>query len=201
VLACPAILPRAGRLWSLPAAAPLLGLFGLAGAFCALAGQGRTVARRAGAGALGAWWLILAEPLLGRRLFLGAPEGPQPARAWTDSLVAGVVDGLWPLLQAGTAALLLAWAAAAVVLPWLVRGRSLAVDLLGAGLWSTGLALGGVTAANLAGGAGGARPHGLLVGAVAAGLTALGLRWLGSADPLSPARLPGAVPVPEAARR
>ena len=32
------------------------------------------------------------------------------------------------------------WAAAAVVMPWLVRGRSLAADIVGATVWSAGLA-------------------------------------------------------------
>ena len=36
--------------------------------------------------------------------------------------------------------LLLLWAAAAVVMPWLVRGRSLPADIVGATVWSAGLA-------------------------------------------------------------
>ena len=45
-------------------------------------------------------------------------------------------------LGALAARLLLAplWAAAALVLPWLVRGRSLAVDIVGAATWAAGLA-------------------------------------------------------------
>ena len=67
----PLLLYRRGTTWSLPALAPLLGLAGLAGAFPALAGRARGPLTRAALGALGAWWALLAAPLLGRET-LGA---------------------------------------------------------------------------------------------------------------------------------
>ena len=54
--------PRAGRaVVGCPRVAPLLGLAGLAGAYPALAGQAARPWHRAALGALGAWWLLLAE--------------------------------------------------------------------------------------------------------------------------------------------
>jgi len=40
------------------------------------------------------------------------------------------------MVALGALALAAVWAAAAVVLPWLVRGRSLAADLVGGALWT-----------------------------------------------------------------
>ena len=77
----PALLLRAdGRAWPLPAAAPLLGLVGLAGAYPALAGHAPRWTARAALGALGAWWVVLAEPLLERALVLGPAPGHRVAR-------------------------------------------------------------------------------------------------------------------------
>ncbi len=76
------------------ALAPALGLAGLAGAFPAIAGQLSSWRERAAVGALGYWWLALAEPLadpgrsVGHHLWLGQPAGT-PARAvWEGSLSA-----------------------------------------------------------------------------------------------------------------
>ena len=63
----PVLLARSPGLWSYPALAPLLGSADLAAAFPALAALGRTVPRRAALGALGAWWWLLAGPLLADR--------------------------------------------------------------------------------------------------------------------------------------
>ena len=63
-----------------PAAAPLLGLVGLAGAYPALAGHAPRWTARAALGALGAWWVVLAEPLLERALVLGPAPGHRVAR-------------------------------------------------------------------------------------------------------------------------
>jgi hypothetical protein len=153
----PLLLRRApAPLWSLPAAAPLLGLAGLAGAFCALTGRVGHPLHRAIVGAAGAWWLLLAEPLTGRRLLLGAPKAAQ--------------DGGWAAVQAvatsPAAAIVGIWAVAALLLPLLVRGRALAVDAVGAVAWSAGLAA-------AMQGATGAAPRGLVVGAVASAALAL----------------------------
>ena len=63
----PLLVRGTGRTWSLPAAAPLLGVAALAGIYPALAGRASGALQRAGLGAAGLWWLLLAEPLLGAR--------------------------------------------------------------------------------------------------------------------------------------
>jgi eukaryotic-like serine/threonine-protein kinase len=153
----PLLLRRRGLTWSLPAAAPVLGLAGLAGAYPALAGRARGAWTRAALGAAGLWWLLLAEPLLDRELALGTPPGT----------ATGVLEGITT-----SGALLLAplWAVAALVLPWLVRGRSLALDVVGAATWAA--ALGAATAA-VAGWTGLAEPRGMTAGAAVAAVVAV----------------------------
>jgi hypothetical protein len=175
---CPVLLARAGRAWSLPAAAPLLGLIGIATAFPALAGQIATLRRRAGAGAVGGWWLALAQPLLGRDLLLGRQPGSFPISRWDGSITEAAAHALWPAALPG-ALLGLAWALSAAVLPWLVRGRSLAADLLGAGVWAVGtatatVALAGVAAPPVAQAAAGAAGAGGVAGAA----LAVAMCWL-----------------------
>jgi hypothetical protein len=128
--------------WSLPAAAAVLGLAGLAGAYPALAGRGTRAWTRAGLGAAGAVWALLAEPALGRALVLGTP---QPEPHWDATVGRALEDAAWPLVSSGAALLAAVWALAALVLPWLVRGRALALDLVAAALWAAALA--GATAA------------------------------------------------------
>ena len=83
-LASPLLLRADGRAWALPAAAPVLGLAGLAGAYPALAGRAPRWGARLALGALGAWWVVLAEPLLDTALVFGpAPGTPAAARAST----------------------------------------------------------------------------------------------------------------------
>jgi hypothetical protein len=122
------LLRRSGALWSLPAGAPLIGAIGLAGAWPALAAQATRPWHRAALGALGWWWLMLAEVLSGQRLALGAPP---------DATLSGT--HLLPLLTSGALALAALWAGAAVLLPVLVRGRALAADVVGATTWAAGL--------------------------------------------------------------
>jgi len=147
VLACalaapPLLLPLRGRAWSLPLVAPLMGAALLAGAYPALAGQARTVWRRAALGALGFWMLLLAEPVAGETLWYGRARGTWDAAAWQGSAPDAVQHVLRPLLNSGALACALLWAAGAVVLPWLVRGRHAALDLVAATLWAAALAAG-----------------------------------------------------------
>ena len=153
----PLLLRRRGLLWSLPALAPALGLVGLAGGYPAIAGQVRGVWARAALGACGLCWLLLAEPLLGRDLLFGTPPGD-----------AG--DVLETLASSGAPVLAAVWAVAAAVLPWLVRGRSLSVDVVAATTWAAGLAgATGAVAESMALG----DPRGLVAGALLAGALAL----------------------------
>jgi eukaryotic-like serine/threonine-protein kinase len=174
------LLPRkAGLGWLTAALASALGALGLAGAFPALAGQRTRLAERAALGALGYWWLILAEPLLGRRLWLGAPAGT-PARAvWEGSLSSAATHVVGPSLSLGVLYGAAVWALAAVLLPWVVRGRSAVLDLVSAIAWSVALLLAfspryvGLSAHVVS-----VTPHGAAFGALLGGALAIAARAL-----------------------
>ncbi len=172
----PLLLRADGRAWSLPFAAPLLGLVGLAGAYPALAGRAPRWTARLALGALGAWTVLLAEPLLGRTLVFGTPDG-MPDRAGFDGapgITAG--DVIAPLCSSGALLLAVIWGVAALVLPWLVRGRSLQADLVAVAMWSAGTAATVIALGEWLGDrAGQAEPRGAVLGAVVGGALALGL--------------------------
>ena len=128
------LLPFDGALWGVPVGAPGLGSIGLAGAWPAVAARARGAWRRAALAATGWLWLVLASSLAGRALYL-SHKTPAPA-AWTRSLGLTIHDVLLPLFSAGAFAPALVWAVAAVVLPWLVRGRSLAADVVLVVVWA-----------------------------------------------------------------
>jgi hypothetical protein len=156
-LPVPLLLRRAApATWSLPGAAPLLALGTVGGAFPALAARAGSLPRRALAGVLGAWWLLLAEAATGRHLLLGAPA--DAAQGGTDAIAA--------IVTSPAIALLGVWAAAAAVLPYLVRGRLLVADIVLAIAWTAGLAA--ATQAAIGG-----APRGLIVGAIAAAAVAV----------------------------
>jgi eukaryotic-like serine/threonine-protein kinase len=157
------LLRRSGALWSLPAGASLLGVAGLAGAWPALAAQAARPWHRAALGALGCWWLALAELVSGDRLALGTPPD-----ATFDP---GGAAHLWPLVTSGVLGLAALWAAGAVLLPVLVRGRALAADVVGATAWAAGL--GSATQAIAGALAWQPAMRGLVAGAVVAGGLAL----------------------------
>jgi hypothetical protein len=97
---------------------------------------------RAGLGALGYWWLLLATPLIGQRLWLwpsDAGAGIAPSSEWTDSLAGAASHILQPLLGASTLAGIALWAVAAAVLPWIVRGKRVRPDALAATAWAGAL--------------------------------------------------------------
>jgi eukaryotic-like serine/threonine-protein kinase len=151
----PFLLPRAGLLWSVPVLAPLLGTIALAPAFVGVAALATTPARRAGLAAAGLWWLVLAEALAGKALLFGSPDGTLARVHWEGSISAAAADALQPLLTTPALAPAALWAAGAVLLPLVVRGRWLLVDLMGAAVCATGLvaahvALGNALAADVA---------------------------------------------------
>jgi hypothetical protein len=139
-LPVPLLLPRAGALWSLPVLAPLLAVVALGPAFVGVAALAPTVARRAGLAAAGFLWLALAEVVSGESLLFGVADGTLPRSDWEDSLTTAASGALQPLATGAALAPLLVWAAFAAILPLVVRGRWLAVDLLGGALWAGGLA-------------------------------------------------------------
>src|SRR5215218_8856918 len=154
-LPIPFLLPRAGALWSLPVIAPLLGTVALAPAFVGVAALAPTGWRRAGLAAGGFLWLALAEVVSGESLLFGVPDGALPRGDWEGSISAAASDALAPLVSGPALAPAAVWVCFAVALPFVVRGRWLAIDLLGAGVWAAGLiaahvALGDLLAATTA---------------------------------------------------
>jgi hypothetical protein len=170
----PLALRGAPLLWSAPAAAPALGLVGLAGAFPALAGTARSAWTRGALGAVGLCWLLLAEPLLGHNLLFGIAGLPERA-SFDGAASIAASDVVRPLVTSGALVQAVLWAAAAVVMPWIVRGRSLPADVVGATAWAAGLA---AATASVGAAVSGATPHGLVAGALAAGILAVGWRWV-----------------------
>jgi eukaryotic-like serine/threonine-protein kinase len=175
---------RPGIDWLAAMLAPALGLVGLAGVYPALAGQAARVERRALLGALGYWWLTLAGALLsgagtGSRLWL-APPGGLPARAvWEGSLDGAASHVIAPALSAGVLFGAVLWAGAAVVLPWVVRGRNAIVDTLAAVAWSAALlATAPYFDAGLSGGAAIPHPRGAVWAAVLGAAVAVAARAL-----------------------
>ena len=139
--ATPALLPRAGALWSVPALAPLLGLAGVAPMFVGVAALAGSAWRRAGLAAAGFVWLAVAEVLSGRDLLFGAADGTLAKARWEGSGTAALSDAVAPLLTSAALAPALVWAAFAVVLPLIARGRWVAVDLVLGAAWAVGLVL------------------------------------------------------------
>jgi serine/threonine protein kinase len=131
------LLPRRGTYWPLPALAPALGLAGLAGAWPALAARITASAwRRAALAATGWLWLVLAAPLAGADLYTRrAPGTPRPD-IWISSLGSTADAVIRPIAMSGVLVGALVWALAALVLPWLVTGRSLPRDIVFAGAWA-----------------------------------------------------------------
>jgi serine/threonine protein kinase len=170
---------RVGLGWIGCVLAPVLGLAGLAGAFPAIAGQGARWRVRAAFGALGYWWLVLAEPLLARRLWLGPAPGT-PARAvWEGSVSDAAQHVLAPVLSVALLLGAALWASAAVLLPWIVRGRSAALDVVAATVWSAALAAGAPALdSGLSPHTADPSPRGVVLGAIGGGVLAVAARAL-----------------------
>jgi hypothetical protein len=81
----------------------------------------------------------VAEALSGRALLFGTPDTVPPRGNWEGSLAAAATDVLSPLAGSPVLVTLLAWAALAAVLPLLIRGRWLLLDVAGAAIWAVGL--------------------------------------------------------------
>ena len=191
-LPIPLLLARGKLLWSVPVLAPLLGTIALAPLFVGAAALAPTPWRRAGLAVGGFLWLVLGEILSQKSLLFGVPDGALPRGDWEGSISAAASDALGPLLSSPALAPALVWAGFALVLPLIVRGRWLAVDLFGAVLWTAGLiaahfALGDMLATTTALDA----PRGAVAGSVGAAalvlavsqMAAPGARW--RAEPVS----------------
>jgi serine/threonine protein kinase len=176
--------PRPGIGWLAAGLAPVLGLVGLAGAYPAVAGQTSQWSRRAALGALGYWWLVLAEPLLapdthGTRLWLGMPAATPPRTVWEGSLDGAAIHVIGPSLTTGLVCGAALWAVAAAMLPLIVRGSSAILDTLAAVVWSAALlAVTPYFAAGLSAGAVLPQPRGAVLGALAGAAIAIAGRAL-----------------------
>jgi hypothetical protein len=176
--------PRPGVGWLTAGLAPLLGLVGLAGAYPALAGQATRWSGRALLGALGYWWLALAEPLLGGgsggvRLWLATPVTSPPRAVWEGSLSSAATHVIAPTLTTGLLFGAVLWAAGAAVLPLIVRGSHAILDTLAAVVWSTALlAATPYFDSGLSAGAVLPQPRGLVLGAIAGAAVAVAGRAL-----------------------
>ena len=176
----PPLLLRAGRLWSMPVGAPLLGVIGIAPAFVGAAGLASTAWRRAGLGAAGFVWLATAELLSGDELLLGLPGDAESRGAWEDSVPDAITDAIGPVLLSPGALPVVAWAAFAAVLPLVVCGRSLALDAIAAVLWAAALAAAHQGIAELASGTVALdEARGAAAGAAIAGFVAVAGVWSG----------------------
>jgi hypothetical protein len=133
VLPLPLIFPAPAQ-WGAPALAPLLGAAGLAPVYPALCALAGTPLRRALLAAYGSAWLIAAEAILGSRLLLGVPD--QAPRGWEHSLADAATGVLLPVFAPEAILITLVWAGAAVVLGAVIRGRMIALELLGVLLWA-----------------------------------------------------------------
>jgi hypothetical protein len=106
-----------------------------AGAWPALAARAHTAWQRATLAATGWIWLLLASPLAGVGPYLHTAVA-SPRSTWLDSPYDAVNHLLLPLVRSGALAPGLIWAAAAAILPALLKEDR---RLLAAGLWSAGV--------------------------------------------------------------
>ncbi|HEV2998928.1 MAG TPA: protein kinase, partial [Solirubrobacteraceae bacterium] len=176
--AAPLLVPRRVPVRSLGAAlAPALGLVGLAGAYPALAGQAARWYERAWLGAVGYWWLALAGPALDREVWLKLPARTPPGTIWEPSLGSAILRILAPQLTLAVLLGMALWAMGALALPWIVRGRHAALDVVAATVWSAALA-GAVRPlyGTLTAGAQQSAPRGAVLGAVLGGAIAVSAR-------------------------
>jgi hypothetical protein len=90
--------------------------------------------------------------------------------------VDAAIDGvLRPVLESGALLYAGVWALAALILPWLVRGRWLALDVVAASAWAAALGAGTAAAAEAIGAP---EPPGLVLATFVAGLLAVAIPHL-----------------------
>jgi hypothetical protein len=87
------------------------------------------------------------------------------------------------LLSSGALLGAVVWAAAALTLPWLVRGRRPLADVVCAAAWAGALATGDAAVAAVAHAPEAVAPRGGLAGPALAAALAVGLRWARGPDP------------------
>jgi hypothetical protein len=168
-----ALAPRGKPPWAISVGAPLLGVIGLAGAWPALAAQWGSTRGRAVLGATGWLWMALASSLAGQALYVQVSVRP-PRSLWSGSPYETVHHVLGTLFSSGALAPAPVWALGAVVLPLLIRRRSLALDLLSVVAWAAALVLfTGLAISVLHSSSAPATVHTALLGAIAASAVAI----------------------------
>ncbi len=189
------LLAAASRGAPLPAGAPLLGLASVAPVYPALAGLAGRARDRFLLGACGYGWLAVAESAWDRKLLFGpqhtAPEG------WQSSIGAATSDLLLPLaVQPGFWFGIVLWSVGALALGLVVRGRSAALDLIGATVWVAAL----VAGLRLYGGAASPSPAALGISVLVVVSIAIAWRARVSADGVATAFGGRAAAVPDPGR-
>ena len=179
----PLLLPRAGLWWSVPALAPLLGVAALAPLFVAVAALAPTRMRRAGLAAAGFLWLVAAEVVTGEKLLFGVPGAVDPRSAWEGSLSAGASDALFPALASTALVPVAIWVVFAVLLPLVVRGRALVLDVLGAAVWAAGLVAAHIALAGVRPGDALDEPRSMIAAALLAVVVAVAAAGAGLVSP------------------
>jgi hypothetical protein len=138
-LPVPFLLARSPASWSVPGFAPLLAAAGAGPAYAAVAGQATTWGRRAALGAIGWLWIAVAEAAIRAPLVFGLADGQRERSYWMHDGWRALSHAVAPAFASATALTALAFAVAAAVLPVLVRGLRLPLDLIAAGLWAGAL--------------------------------------------------------------
>ena len=170
-LPIPFLLPRSPGAWTVPITAPLLAVVGAGPAYTAIAGQASTWGRRAALGAIGYLWIALAEAAIKTPLMFGLADGQREREFWVHDGWRALSHGAAPIFGSPVVLTALVFAAFAAVLPFLVRGVTLAADLLAALIWATGLYAAVIGIEQLAGP--GAESRGLAAGAGLAAVIAI----------------------------
>jgi hypothetical protein len=124
-------------------------------------------------------WLVVGALITGARWYPRLVGIPPPA-VWAASPYDALHHVLLPVSASGVMAPAVVWALAAVVLPHLARGRSMALDVVRVSIWSAMLVLASMVVLTVVHGSGAAAAASTaLAGGVAGALIALGGAWLG----------------------
>jgi serine/threonine-protein kinase len=167
--------PRGEPMWALAGGAPLLGAVALGGIWPAIAARAATARSRAVLGAVGWLWLAIAAPLTGSSMYVALPAGGPSQALWGTSAYDALHHVLGALLSSGALAAAPVWGLAALTLPMLVTRSSLLLDAGRVGLWAACVIAGAELAIGLTDfGGHHATIHNAVLGAVGAGLVALG---------------------------
>ena len=144
------LLPFSPRRWPLAIAAPALGVFGLAGAWPALAARAAGAWQRAALGALGWVWVLLSGAFTGHGVYTALPSAVPAPAVWTTSAHEAAREVLPVLLTPQLLAPALVWALGALILPGFTATRSARARVMLGLAWSLVVVLATVSVLALA---------------------------------------------------